>query len=213
MSLIWKFLDPILLRLRSRLEHLEGMHPRLRHESELRRYAVVPSSTRLFSSTEFVNPSKADAISIGGQGLLMGQILIQRVGATVSIGHHCSLGSGSRIWAQDRVSIGNFVLIAHLVDIIDNNSHSLRWERRREDAVNVLERLQPMDTTHVEAAPIVIEDDVWIGAKSTILKGVTLGRGAVVAAASVVTKNVAPFTLVAGNPARFVRELSRGDEP
>jgi acetyltransferase-like isoleucine patch superfamily enzyme len=54
---------------------------------------------------------------------------------------------------------------------------------------------------------VTIRDDVWIGLKSSILKGVTVGRGSVVAAGSVVTKDVPAFTLVAGNPARVVKDL------
>ncbi len=54
----------------------------------------------------------------------------------------------------------------------------------------------------IEHKPIVIEDDVWIGARATILGGVTIGRGAIVAAGAVVTKSVPPFTIVAGVPAK-----------
>ena len=59
----------------------------------------------------------------------------------------------------------------------------------------------------VNSQPIVIEDDAWIGMNCIILKGVTVGRGAVVGAGSVVTKDVPPWTLVAGNPARVIKEL------
>ncbi len=61
----------------------------------------------------------------------------------------------------------------------------------------------------VEMAPIVIADKVWLGMNVTVLKGVTIGEGSVVAAGSIVTKNVPPWTLVAGNPARIIRELPR----
>ena len=61
------------------------------------------------------------------------------------------------------------------------------------------------------ADQVVIEDDAWIGFKSSVLKGVTIGRGAIIAAGSVVTKDVPPFTLVAGNPAKVIRELSEQD--
>ncbi len=54
-------------------------------------------------------------------------------------------------------------------------------------------------------APIVVEDHAWIGSRAIILKGTTIGQGAVIAAGSVVTKDVAPFTIVGGNPARFLR--------
>ncbi|HEY5960222.1 MAG TPA: DapH/DapD/GlmU-related protein, partial [Polyangiaceae bacterium] len=60
-----------------------------------------------------------------------------------------------------------------------------------------------------ESSPITVGDAVWIGTNSTILKGVTIGDGAIVAKASVVTKDVPPFSIVAGNPARVVKELPR----
>lgn len=61
--------------------------------------------------------------------------------------------------------------------------------------------------TQTVSAPIVIEDDAWIGFKSVILKGVRIGRGAIVASAAVVTKDVDPWTIVAGNPAKVVEVL------
>ena len=59
--------------------------------------------------------------------------------------------------------------------------------------------------------PIVIKDKAWIGFNSIILKGVTIGEGAIVGAGSVVTKDVPPYTIVAGNPARIVREIPENE--
>ncbi len=206
MSLFWKFADPLLLRFRSRLEHLAVHKPSKAHEELMRTRATTGRSTRLFDTSNLVGVP--ERLQIGDYCHIMGEILLVNSTARVTIGNYCSLGKDSRIWAQESVVIGNHVLIAHLVDIHDNNSHSLEWRDRREDAVNVFERGHALETAKVPAAPVVIEDDVWIGAKSTIMKGVRIGRGAVVAAASVVTKDVSPFTLVAGNPARTVRELT-----
>jgi galactoside O-acetyltransferase len=64
-----------------------------------------------------------------------------------------------------------------------------------------------IDWTNVGSAPITIEDRVWIGFGVTILKGVVVGEGAIVASCSVVTRNVEPYTIVAGNPAKVVRQL------
>lgn len=61
------------------------------------------------------------------------------------------------------------------------------------------------------SAPIVVEDEVWIGANAVILQGVTIGRGAVVAAGAVVHRDVAPYSLVGGVPARLIRHLARPD--
>jgi acetyltransferase-like isoleucine patch superfamily enzyme len=169
--------------------------------------ALVGQSTRLLPASHINAPTR-EQISIGDYCHIMGEVLVITTQGHCSIGHHCSLGLGSRIWTQESITIGNFVLMAHNVDIHDNNSHSLDWRDRREDAINVFERNRGLDTSKVTAAAVVIEDDVWIGAKSTILKGVRIGRGAVVAAASVVTRDVDPFTLVAGNPAREIRKLA-----
>jgi galactoside O-acetyltransferase len=61
--------------------------------------------------------------------------------------------------------------------------------------------------THVERQPVTIESKAWIGFNVIILKGVTIGEGAIVGAGSVVTKDVPPYTIVGGNPARVIREI------
>ncbi len=126
---------------------------------------------------------------------------------SIRFGRWSYLGHGSRIWSQESVEIGDHVLIAHLVDIHDTNSHPIGHEARRADIERILGGKEYIPTDLVETAPVVIEDDVWIGFKASILKGVRIGRGAIVAAGAVVTKDVPPFTLVAGNPARVIREL------
>src|SRR5262249_49063058 len=127
----------------------------------------------------------------------------------IGIGHHCFVGEGSQIWAFKRIDIGNYVLISHLVDIHDGDTHPLDAELRRQHCIDLFERKHATDYASVPAVPVVIEDDVWIGFKSTILKGVTIGKGAVVGAGSVVTKNVPAYTLVAGNPARVLGRLDK----
>ena len=67
------------------------------------------------------------------------------------------------------------------------------------------------DWAHVKVAPVSIADKAWIGFNATILKGVTVGEGAVIAACAVVTKPVPPWTVAAGNPARVIRELGAGE--
>ena len=100
--------------------------------------------------------------------------------------------------------IGNRVFISHGVQVFDNNSHSLsateRHERFRE--LMTLGAHQIRET--VTCRPVVIEDDVWIGFNSAILKGVTIGRGAVIGACTVVTHDVPEYAIVVGNPARQV---------
>ncbi len=210
-ALFWKIADAWLLKFRSRLEHLALTNPTTTREREARSVAVVGEATKLFDAARLVNEYDRAHLTIGARCYIMGEILLLRPEARFTMGNFCSVGAGTKIWVRSGVTIGNYVLIAHRVDIIDNNSHSLDWRDRREDAHDVFERGVKLDTSRVSSAPIVIEDDVWIGARSTILKGVRIGRGAVVAAASVVTRDVAPFTLVAGNPAKVIRQLEAAE--
>jgi maltose O-acetyltransferase len=130
---------------------------------------------------------------------------------SIRIGEWCYVGEGSRIWSQAQIEIGNHVLISHLVDIHDTNSHPLDWRARRLDSTAIMERGRDLHPSQTECGPVTIEDDAWIGFKATILKNVRIGRGAIVAAGAVVTHDVAPWTIVAGNPARVVRTLDTGN--
>jgi len=107
--------------------------------------------------------------------------------ARLTIGDHSSIGDRTQIHCCDKVSIGDYVLISWDVNILENNFHT---------------------TTDggIVSAPITIEDRVWIGCRAIILAGVTIGEGSIVAAGSVVTRDVPPGTLVAGNPAKVIRE-------
>ena len=66
--------------------------------------------------------------------------------------------------------------------------------------------------THSDSKPITIEDNVWIGENAVILKGVQIGRGSIIACNAVVTKDVPPYTIAAGNPARIVKDIPHEDQ-
>src|SRR6516162_1467442 len=204
---LWWLADPLLIRMRSRLQHLETFNPPRELAIRYRASAVFGPTVSFLSSAEVINYGARENLRIGEYCHIAGQLSINRPGGRLSIGSNCFVGPQSRIWAIDEIEIGNFVLISHLVDIHDSDSHPLEASLRRQYPIDLFERKRPVDFKHVSSAPVRIEDDVWIGFKSTVLKGVTIGRGAIIAAASLVTKNVEPFTLVAGNPARVVRTL------
>ena len=105
------------------------------------------------------------------------------------IGALTSINTGASIHADCSVQIGERVRIAPYVHIMDTAFHDLSDHNKRPPA-----------------RPVVIEDDVWIAVKATVMPGVRIGRGAVVAAQSVVTKDVPAGAIVAGAPARIVRE-------
>ena len=115
-------------------------------------------------------------------------------GALIQIGDDCGL-TGTTLVAAERIQIGNRVQVGANSTIVDTDFHPLTVEERARDFLN---------GAH---APVIIEDDVFIGMQSLILKGVTIGRGSVVGAGSVVVKDVPAGVIVAGNPARVVKEL------
>jgi acetyltransferase-like isoleucine patch superfamily enzyme len=136
--------------------------------------------------------------------MCMGDLLTIAPQGQISIGEWCYLGPNSKIWSMESINIGNKVFISHGVHLFDNNSHSLSAEQRHLRYRELQEYGRHLESEPVKHQPIIIEDDVWIGFNAAIMKGVRVGQGAVVAACAVVTHDVAPFTVVAGNPAKPV---------
>jgi acetyltransferase-like isoleucine patch superfamily enzyme len=143
-------------------------------------------------------------LSIGEGSIFEGGIASDRNGSEVLIGRNTFFG-GSTIVTALRVEIGDDVLVSWGCTIVDHDSHVLPWAGRKDD---VREQYHGRKNWQgVGMRPVRIADKSWIGFNVIILKGVTVGEGAVVAAGSVVTRDVPAFTLVAGNPARVVRSL------
>lgn len=133
------------------------------------------------------------------------KILSDRANALFAIGDRTFIGS-SLLVAAERISIGSDVLISWGVTIIDHQSHSLDFAERSADVT--LWTHGRKDWTNVRIQPVTIGDKVWIGFGASIMPGVHIGEGAVIGAGSVVTKDLEPWTLVAGNPARPIRQLN-----
>jgi acetyltransferase-like isoleucine patch superfamily enzyme len=125
-------------------------------------------------------------ISLDGATIGRGVTLSVGSAAKLAIGNKSYITDGSKIFAQNSITIGQNCAISFGVTIMDDDGHGFG--------------LPPY------SAPIVIEDDVWIGCNVTILKGVTIGRGSVVAAGAVVTKSCPPHSLIGGVPARLIRK-------
>lgn len=173
--------------------------------SKSTRYAVELASARLFLSS--VNEVGAGVrtlerpridnqgwMGIGHHTLLRSVNvpveLATAAGARLTIGADCSINYGVSIGCTELIRIGDRCRLGPYVMIVDSAFHEL-LDRSKRPA----------------SQPVVIEDDVWIGAKASIMPGVTIGRGSVVGTAAVVTKDVPPFSVVAGVPAKIVKTL------
>jgi len=144
-------------------------------------------------------------LRIGMNCWIRNNIAFERKGARLIVGDRVFMGRGI-IAIADSVEIGSDVMLAWGITIVDHNSHSLRYSERQGDTVRWLQGVKDWESVKISA--VRIEDKAWIGFNASILKGVTIGEGAVVAAGAVVTQSVPPWTIVAGNPAKVVRELT-----
>lgn len=115
-------------------------------------------------------------------------------GAQIIIGYNVGI-SGCTISASKRIEIRDHVMIGSGAIIADSDAHNVDPVKRRNGELS-------------ESRPVVIEDNVFIGARAIILKGVTVGHDSTVGAGAVVTKSVPPYSVVAGNPAKIVRTFN-----
>lgn len=141
-----------------------------------------------FPKPRIVN--RGGRLRTGGVVIFGGCRLELYKGAEIWIGQGSFLNRNVSILAEERVTIGDWVLIGWDVTITDTDEHDWPGLGRR-------------------CAPVTIGDNAWIGARSIILKGVTVGEHAVIGAGSVVTRDVPPYALAAGSPAKVIRELPR----
>lgn len=175
----------------------------------------IDSTTVLTPSfiLNIIFPEKRKFITIGKGNILSCEFRFESREGLVTVGNDNYIGP-SLIICHKKVVIGNHVTIAWGCTIYDHDSHSLDYRERRKDIDREIANIrrgenfiQDKDWTTVNSKPIIIKDDAWIGMNTIILKGVTIGRGSVVGAGSVVTKDVPDWTVVAGNPAVVVKQI------
>jgi len=119
------------------------------------------------------------------------------IGAEIAIGDNVGISQTALI-CHKKIEIGNYVLMGGGVCVYDTDFHSLDPALRADGSV---------DVAHKVMKEVIIEDHVFIGAHSIILKGVTIGKNSIVGAGSVVTKTIPPNQIWAGNPAKFIKNI------
>jgi acetyltransferase-like isoleucine patch superfamily enzyme len=122
----------------------------------------------------------------------------QKFTPEIIIGNNCSIGEDSHITAINRIRLGNNVRLGKKI-LITDNAHGASDAELLDMAPN----FRPL----CSKGPVIIDDNVWIGEKASIMPGVHIGMGVIVAANSVVTKDVPPYSVVAGVPAKIVKQL------
>jgi len=141
---------------------------------------------------------KKAAISLGNHSFCRGRLLTYGHGGEISVGEWCYIGVRTEVWSMASITIGNRVLISHDVNIHDGTAHSADPTERHQHFRRIIEQGHPVhsnDLPGVHSSPVVIEDDVWISFGVTILRGVRIGAGSIIAARSIVTEDVPPGVL------------------
>lgn len=204
-KLFFKFIDIEKLSEYIYIENKEK--DKKRYLKEQKENLILGEKSSLYEQSRTVNlqhnPSK---IVVKDFTHSRAELLIFAHAGEIEIGNYCYIGEGTRIWSAEKISIGDRVLIAHNVNITDTNSHEIDVLERHMSFKELIEKGKHPNYPTVKTKPIIIEDDVWIGFNSIILKGVIIGKGAIIAAGSVVTKDIPPYSIVAGNPAQIIKQ-------
>lgn len=137
--------------------------------------------------------------------------------AKIRVGERCQLGNVNFVCSTE-IAVGDDVLMAWGINILDSNHHSIYWEERQYDVERCRQDYvasdggligQGQDWSKVGKKRVAIGSKSWIGLNVIILKGVTIGEGAIIAPGSVVTKDVPAWTMAGGNPCREIKHLQR----
>lgn len=176
-------------------------YPRIK--SDKRRYfetvAHLSETANIGVRGDIINLQKdKNKVSIGRNTVLLGELIVLEQGGYIEIGEFCYISSGVKIWSGEKIIIGNRVMISHNVNIHDQVTHPLDADERHKDFLHIVNKT-PMQKVDYRAKPIIIEDDVWVGFNVTILKGVTIGKGSVIGACSLITKDIPPYAVVVSN--------------
>jgi acetyltransferase-like isoleucine patch superfamily enzyme len=165
-------------------------------------------ATAVFHPTARVYTQGLDKerISVGAYTHIRGELTLFGHGGRISLGEYCYVGEQTRIWSAKEIRIGNRVLISHLCTIMDNLTHPLDPAERHQQFRDIITTGHPHDLK-LDEQMVVIEDDALISCHCVVLRGVRIGRGAVIGAGSVVTTDVPPMVIAAGNPARVIRKI------
>jgi acetyltransferase-like isoleucine patch superfamily enzyme len=175
-----------------------------------RRHQVIVEGLNFSSDSQLLGKidirERGGVITIGSSSSISGHIATETARSKVTIGNSVFIGGNTVIDCACEIVIEDQVLISYQCIIQDSDNHSSRFSIRKNDVSDWM-RDKSHDWSTTPMRPVRICKGAWLGARSIILKGVTVGEGAIIGAGSVVTKDVEPWTIVGGNPARTIRRI------
>jgi acetyltransferase-like isoleucine patch superfamily enzyme len=167
--------------------------------------ARTSDGVRLALAARLINLNAADRVEIGPNTAIRGILRNERDGR-IRIGSCVYVGDGVILSAGEAIVIESGTLLAHGVQVFDNDSHPIDAQERARHFRMIL-GLESSGPSKIATAPVHIGERCWIGMQSLIMKGVTIGDEAIVAAGSVVATDIPARVLAGGNPARVIKPL------
>ena len=174
--------------------------------NDLKKYALVGKSLKVKASI-VVNNIKKTQLKIGDFTILRKNKFFCFGKGKLKIGKYCYFGDETQVDASKEIKIGNYCMFSNRIMVQDHTGHPISPKKRRKQLIN-LQKIST-DVYDTEIKKVIIKNDVWVGMEAVILKGVTIGEGSIIAARAVVTKNVPPYSIAAGNPAKIVKKIKK----
>ena len=177
---------------------------------EFKQNAIVGQNFTCGVHAKCMNKNKnPNDVKIGNNVDIHGDIMTQESGKII-IGNNTTIRFNSQVRAINNIEIGNDVIISNNVIITDNNNHPTSPCLRKIMTQTGFYGNQ-WEWNKSASKPVIIEDNVWIGERAIILKGVKIGRGAIIGTMAVVTKDVPKYTIAVGNPAQIVKKIKQDE--
>ena len=191
---VFKVISKILYKIASKLDNASKL-------------SVDASFIKIHASSVFslekLTYKQGPIVKIDQNTQVPGQLIFDRENASITIGKRSFINA--TLIAAKEIQVGDDELMSWGTTVVDHNSHAISFSHRANDVTEW--KKGNKDWRHVIRSPVCISDKVWIDFNAIILKGVHIGEGEIVGAGSVVTKDVAPWTIVGGNPAKLIREI------
>lgn len=174
---------------------------------EQKKQCIVGKTTEFYKTTVVFDAYKhGKNIAIGERSHIKGELLTLGHGGEIFVGSDTYIGPNTHIWSGKKVTVGDRVLIGSDCYIFDNDIHPIDAKMRHKQFLEIVSTGQPEWIT-LNDKEVIIEDDVWIGANVVVLKGVHIGKGAIIGAGSVVTQDIPADVIAHGNPAKVSRMI------